>query len=298
MLSHQIATAGFISVVGLDPSGQDILRCKHIQDLFAASLTDVSGAPANASTVTSFCPLAGGDPEAAEQALVHYGPAFDVAAVGLGVGPTEDDHKWAVMWGSSFAAPYVTAAIAQIVSKARRMGVRSYDRLAANLIADRIRITADLSDRSISRYGIINLDRALSFQRDAIEPAPRDSNEANWGEDQKAFKRCVDAGGTVEVDRSREATFYLPILNSRLAARLPLLYVLRLSSNHDGSSFRAILRTASDKMLETAVIDGRTVDLPAVCHKDDNSTGDRMNLALIHIDNFTRCSFVNRENCP
>jgi hypothetical protein len=289
-LARQSTTAGFVSVVGLSPDADDVLRCKHIQELIARlsqGKTDLNG-----TFITDSCPTlrTGGPSE--EKSFVKYGSAFDVGAIGLGVGPTEVPNTWAVMWGSSFAAPYVGALMADIVSKAKRMGARPYPAVAANLVADRIRFTSDPLD-DLVKYGVINAKRALAFETDQIDlQPPPDPN--NLSPDQRDVQQCVDAAGYMELDR-QTPDVTLPVLNA--TDKISLSEVLRLRL--DGPAFQAILRPkppVQSKMLVTVQVDGRDIELPLVCRKPASASAQvvpaKTKLLMKHLGSFTRCSFL------
>jgi hypothetical protein len=292
-LARQSTTAGFLSVVGLSPRADDILRCKHIQNLVARLSqrgTDVSNTFTNqAIDEAGTCPVVRNDAatEEEDEPLVRYGPAFDVGAIGLAVGPTEVANKWAVMWGSSFAAPYVAALMADIVSKARRKGASYYPALAANLVADRIRFTSDALD-NVSMFGVINAERALTFESDIVKVAPP-QDPTNLSPDQQAIKQCIDNGGSVELDR-QATDVPLPVWGQDID-RVPLSRVLRLRRNNE--KLEAILR--SKDMLVIRQIDGRDIEIPLLCRKVAAPNAGKIKLFLVHLGSFTRCSFV--PNC-
>lgn len=96
----------------------------------------------------------------------HYGPMFDVAAVGA-VTSTMHGNWLGPLTGSSMAAPYVTGLASLIEGKARGLNRD----LRPGQIKERIVVTADRHTQELkesSRYGRINFGRALDFTSDVV----------------------------------------------------------------------------------------------------------------------------------
>jgi hypothetical protein len=123
---------GIISVVALDKSGTSLLR--------------------------------GSD----NRPLTNYGQAFDVSAVGETV-TTLHGNWFAIVKGSSVAAPYVTGLASLLYAKAAMLHVDPAP--SVQTIKQRILFTAqpDLSLAGTSRFGRIDFGRAIDFENSVIE---------------------------------------------------------------------------------------------------------------------------------
>ncbi len=286
-LSRRSETAGFISVVGLAPEGKDILRCTHIQTLIQAW----PGRTQSPEAISEFCPATvDGDRSAENEPLVLYGPAFDVGAVGIGIGSDGAGSGQVMMWGSSFAAPYVTALAAQIVAKTVELGLR-LDEAAANLVADRIRFTADRLDSNYAKFGRINATRALDLQRDRIELAEGNPSDPPSPE-QALTTLCENAGGRIVLDNSRSQGITLPEAGGNGLNELPFRYVQRLR-RIQGSVYEAIVRAKPGDALVIKLVDASLVRLPLRCQVSAGWPGPASGFqaSLGQLDNFTRCSW-------
>ena len=101
-------------------------------------------------------------------ALTDFGPVFDVAAPGILTAPIYGDYV-ATVAGSSFAAPFVTGLATLILGKANKLNTP----LKTSELKERILITADYIP-DVSRFGRVNFDNALNFDRDVLtmQPSP------------------------------------------------------------------------------------------------------------------------------
>ena len=185
-LSRSPTTAGFISVVGLGPSGKDVLKCKDLRSLaheLAPSLASQPMAGGEPAYFAADCPMLDADGnQRDDNPIVLYGPAYDVEAIGMGGTSDGSSGNAFLTWGSSYAAPYVTALIADIYSETKRRGIAYVD-ASAKLVADRIRFTTDKSN--LSKFGRINAARAFHFWDDQIELVHDDPARLTAGEIQE-----------------------------------------------------------------------------------------------------------------
>lgn len=135
--------AGILSVVALDGTGKDLLRCKHVRQ------------PAFLSPNWPGC-----SDESADEPVTQWGSLFDVSAVGLAHGPMLHN-TFSSLAGTSMATAYTTGLASLIRGKE---GHGDYGPPA--FVTNRIRITADADAHS--KFGRINFDNALRFTNDVI----------------------------------------------------------------------------------------------------------------------------------
>ena len=296
-LARQYQTAGFISVVGLSLNGGSALQCRDIQELLEeiaslnANRTDPtkSGvgdgvAGAGESRITDFCPISRtSDPDAARIPLVVSGKAFDVGAVGIGVGITQAEDGPVVMWGSSFAAPYVTALAGELVEKIAKKAP-DQPPPEANLVADRIRFTADrIGD--IVLYGRINGRRALSFETDQFEW----SQEADGS---SFIKDCIDHSGQVGLDSDNKSRSMALSLSDNTLLKLD--DVLRLRATDEANIYEVMYRNSKYQFgpsVIVATLPSGAVQLPVQCAGRPDKPKYAGSVQLQALQSFTRCSF-------
>jgi len=166
---------GTLTVVGLGASGDDVLRCADINN--AAMLAATWRVPISLPDV----PICGTNPTLFQS---DYGPAFDLAAIGIAVGPLSGG-RFGILAGASVAAPYVSglAALMRARLQAEQFRVALQHPLnyrdtiavpenVVNLVRQRILYTADplhdTSDGPISKFGRINFERGLDFDFDEL----------------------------------------------------------------------------------------------------------------------------------
>jgi hypothetical protein len=283
-LARRSPTNGFISVVGLSPDGKDVLQCGNLRTLVRRIAPEE---PKADDYLTKYCgfatPTGSEDPEM-ERPLVVYGPAYDVGAIGVGWGPIGRDGAPALMWGSSFAAPYVTALIAEIYGRARSLSI-PYNDVAANLVADRVRFTADALG-STSKFGRVNAARAYHFWEDVIEVSESDPPTAAAGVQRNCAKPIQVS------DRPQDERHLAVVEPGATADSIAFSKVLRLrkvddSAGNKSSTYEAIVREGG--MLKIRKVSG-DVHLPVICPTD----GKYVALNLTDLDSVTPCSFKGK----
>jgi hypothetical protein len=296
-LARDPVTAGFISVVALGPAGDDVLRCRDIRSLLNTVLRNnaLLGKP-----ISDWCPAANSsDSTKDSEPLVKFGAAFDVAAIGLGVGPALDSDDAVVMWGSSFAAPRVATLALQILSKTHLYQVL-LPGVRASAVADRIRFTTDKLNGSIALYGVINAERALGFENDIVEIiSPEDPENQSWEQslEKPWVNTCLRNNGVVRISRANQRNFNYP-LDGKAEASLNLGDIFRLRRDDPSAPglFEAMLISGKDppgSPIKKVNLGGRMI--PVECSLP---TGSKVKLKQSipmpsnYIRSVTKCSFV------
>jgi hypothetical protein len=224
---------------------------------------------------------------------VLFGEGFDVGAIGFGLGPTMRGEGAILMWGSSFAAPRVTALALQIISKTRARGIR-LDLVPAAEVADRIRFTTDKLS-GVARYGVINAFRALGFERDIVKLV----DSVQESEDRRWATSCENANGFLEINRDLEQKTHLHKSGGKSQSKSPEtislhdIFRLRRVSDTD-DLFEVMLRSGIDPVgtpprklnLSGEFIPLRCVD-GKIPHKDNL-------MPASYIKDVTRCSFSSK----
>ncbi|WP_419898220.1 S8 family serine peptidase [Roseomonas sp. USHLN139] len=302
-LARSPPTAGFISVVAMG-SERDVLTCGHVQELLRQIEKQQ---PGNLSPTTpnfqEFCrsPMRPGADDDRQQFLALYGEAFDVGAIGFGIGPAgAEPEALNLMWGSSFAAPYVAGLAAQIIGDATRDIRVSARMVAANLVADRIRFTAEYLESGAARFGRIHAERALGFQTDRIELRRSPEDAEVWRDDLnlRSAAACLEQGGHLRLRRDKALT--LPLLDaagSGSGLSIQIATVQRLRRLPDLTGIQAINRTGRGAGLEIFSVDGRDIMLQLHCIKQGQPPSPVV-LPMLYVQDFTRCSFVGPECQP
>lgn len=135
--------AGILSVVALDASGKNLLRCRHVREAPFASPN-----------------WPGCDDASDHEPVTQWGPLFDVSAVGLAYGPMLHN-TFSSLAGTSIATAYVSGLASLIYGME---GTAEY--ATSTFIANRIRVTADPD--GFSKFGRVNFENALRFKMDVI----------------------------------------------------------------------------------------------------------------------------------
>lgn len=195
--------SGILTVVALSPSGEHVLSC---QDLQATKNDDESLRKAN---LTLEIPNICNKKDSSNLPSSNYGDAFNVAAIGLAVGPKYGG-RFGVEAGSSVATAYVTGLASLIRARLRKLEDKTLkanpegqaftydDHLprTTRIVQERIQFTADPLGEGprgpISRFGRINFDRALSFEADQVIGNPALESRVKYCHDQKGGMVLTD----------------------------------------------------------------------------------------------------------
>jgi hypothetical protein len=260
------------------------------------------GDPIRKLPFSDLCPsVDDNDASIDHQSLVKFGTAFDVAAIGLGIGPAPDGSGSMIMFGSSFAAPRVAALALELTSKTRKAGAYA-TAVTARAVADRIRFTTDRVSNDFVRFGVINANRALNFDHDVVELL-EPSDPASPSQDHVWVRSCTNAGGVVEIDRARQATIVYPNQeNNGESVELKRIFRLRRIASDQAGLFDAMLlptsggTTADRRVFKVNLSDK---ELPVVCTplQEGQKKIRHTPISTAHIASVTRCSFVRDAWC-